>query len=285
MASNTFILGSPEFYNVEEAGGLNELGKKKAEEQFLRLEQHIESHGITVEVVPGDKEHYDSVYITNSALIINDFAIMARYSKPSRRGEEKLLAPYLKNKLGLRLRYLPNEDGLYFEGQGDCKFSHNNTHLWIGYGVGRTTLKGITAVEKILKEELGTNAPAIHPLRINDRVTFHLDLCLLPLPNGRVLYHSTLSKPAIRQLEYAFGEENLIKVPMKYFYACNSVVLDDKTLLTPRLGGDYRGWMYNAINSKSGTSKMKLDEVNVNQFHLGKGSVQCMILNMFQIPC
>jgi hypothetical protein len=36
-------------------------------------------------------------------------------------------------------------------------------------------------------------------------------------------------------------------------------------------------WMTNA-------TKMKLDEVNVNQFHLGNGSVQCMTLCMWQIP-
>ena len=276
VPNNTVILGSPEFYNTESE--MDEQSKKKAHEQFLRLEKHIESHGIHVDIVPGNKEYIDSVYITNSALIINDFAIMARYSKVSRRGEEKLLAQYLKNKMKLRLIYLPNEEGLYFEGQGDCKFSHNNTHLWIGYGVGRTTLKGIEAVEKILKEELGEFCPSIHPVRINDRITFHLDLCLLPLPTGRVLYHSTLSSKAVKELEHIFGQRNLIKVPTKYFYACNSVILNKTSLLVPRLGDDFRSWMYHASN------KMKLDEVNVNQFHLGNGSVQCMTLNMFNIP-
>ena len=275
ISEKTVILGSPEFYNTEE--GLNEVSKKKANEQFVRLEKHIESHDIKVHVVPGAKEHYDSVYITNSALIINDFAILARYSKVARRGEEKILADYLKNTMKLRLIYLPDEEGLYFEGQGDCKFSHNNRHLWIGYGVGRTTLKGIIAVEKILKAELGNQAPIVHSLRINDRLTFHLDLCLLLLPNGRVIYHTTLSPKAIKELEHVFGIKQMIKLPIKYFFGCNSIVLDERHLLVPRLGDEFRHWMYNATN------KMKLDEVNVNQFQLGNGSVQCMTLNMFRI--
>ena len=79
-------------------------------------QKHIESHDITVKVVPGSEKYFDSVYITNSALIINDFAIMANYHKVNRRGEEELLAKYLKNKMGLRLRYLPKEEGVYFEG-------------------------------------------------------------------------------------------------------------------------------------------------------------------------
>jgi N-dimethylarginine dimethylaminohydrolase len=88
------------------------------------------------------------VYITDAAIIINDFAIIARFHKVSRRGEE-LLAKYLKDKMGLRLKYLPKEEGVYFEGNGDIKWSHQCRHIWFGYGVGRLTLKGIEAVEDL----------------------------------------------------------------------------------------------------------------------------------------
>jgi N-dimethylarginine dimethylaminohydrolase len=269
------ILGSPKYYKVDKENNEYQLDKNKTEEQFLRLKDHIERHNYEVKVVPGHKDLYDSVYITNSALVINDFAIMARYSKPSRRGEEELLANYLKKELGYRIIYLPKEDGLYFEGQGDCRFSHNNTHLWMAYGAGRTTMKGINAVKKILKEELKDKAPVIHPLRICDRKTFHLDLCLLPLPNNSAIYHSTFSQASEKELRKIFGEK-MIKAPTKFFYTCNSVVLDDKTLLTPRLGNDFRSWIYNA-------SKLKVDDVNVSQFQEGNGSVQCMVLNFFII--
>ena len=269
----TFLLGSPEYYKSED----REIDTIKAKEQWERLKKHIESHDITVKVVPGSSSHIGSVYLTNSALIINDFAIMARFHKVSRRGEEKILAEYLKEKLGLRILYLPEEEGLFFEGEGDIRWSHNCKHIWFGYGVGRTSLKGIEAVEEILKRELGSHTPIFHKLNLSDRKTFHIDLALLPLPNGRVLYYPTLSSAAIKQLETVFGKHNMIKVPSKYFFACNSVWLDDKNLLIPKLPyDDYRNWMYKA-------TEMKLDEVNVNQFHLGNGSVQCMILRMWQV--
>ena len=108
----TIILGSPEYYKSE----TKEVDSGKAYKQWQRLKKHIESHDINVKVVPGSEKYFDSVYITNSALIINDFAIMANYHKVNRRGEEELLAKYLKNKMGLRLRYLPKEEGVYFEG-------------------------------------------------------------------------------------------------------------------------------------------------------------------------
>jgi N-dimethylarginine dimethylaminohydrolase len=269
----TFLLGSPDYYTAE----TKEVDLKKAKEQWNRLKNHIEAHNIIVKVVPGSENQKDSVYITDSALIINDFAIMARFHKVSRRGEEKLTAEYLKEKFGLRIRYLPEEEGLYYEGGGDTRWSHHCKHIWFGYGAGRSTLKGIEAVEKILKEELGCRSPTVHTLRIEDRKTFHVDLAFLALPNGRALYYPTLSPAAIKQIESVFGKENVIKVPSKYFFACNSVWLDEKNILVPKLPyPDFRQWIYNA-------TKMKIDEVNVSEFHLGNGSIQCMILRMIKI--
>ena len=270
----TFFLGSPEFYESESNHII--VNKEKANEQWERLKKHIESHDINVKVIPGSKKEIDSVYITDSALIINDFAIMARYHKVSRRGEELITAEYLK-KYGLRILYLPDEDGLYYEGGGDTRWSHNFRHLWIGYGGGRTTLKGIDAVINILKKELGPKCPIVHSLRIEDRKTFHLDLAFLPLPNGKALYYPTLSKAAISQIESEFGKKNVIKVPSKYFFACNSVWIDEKNILVPKLPyNDFRQWMYKA-------TQMKIDEVNVSEFHLGNGSVQCMVLRWWHI--
>jgi N-dimethylarginine dimethylaminohydrolase len=264
----TFFLGSPEYYQSE----TTIIDIDKAKEQWQRLKKHIEAHNITVKVIPGSKKEIDSVYITDAALVINDFAILARFHKASRRGEETIVGDYLRTNFGLRIRHLPEEEGLYYEGGGDTRWSHNYEHIWFGYGGGRSTLKGIEAVEKILKEELGEKCPQVHRLRIDDRKTFHLDLAFLPLPNGRVLYYPTLSTAAVKQIKSVFGEKNVIKVPAKYFFACNSVWVDEKNLLVPKLPFEgFRKWMYEA-------TKMKIDEVNVNQFHLEDGSVQCLTL-------
>jgi N-dimethylarginine dimethylaminohydrolase len=269
----TFLLGSPEYYKSE----TTEINKLRADKQWNNLKSRIESHNINVKVVPGSKDLFDSVYITDSALIINDFAIMARYHKHSRRGEEKLTAEYLKKHLNIRILYLPEEEGLYYEG-GDTRISHGGKHIWFGYGGGRTTLKGIEAIITILKNELGNVSPIPHKLRIENRKTFHIDLAFLPLDNGRALYYPSLSPAAIQEIHNVFGAKNTVKVPTKYFFACNSVWLDEKTLLVPALPyDDYRQWMYKA-------TQMKIIEVNLSEFHLGNGSVQCMILRMWYIP-
>jgi N-dimethylarginine dimethylaminohydrolase len=270
----TFLLSSPDYYKSE----TKPVNPESARHQWESLKHHIEKYKVNVKVVSGSPKLIDSVYITDTVLIINDFAIIARYHKQSRRGEEELVADYLKHKLKLRIRYLPKEDGLYYEGGGDTRWSHNFTHLWIGYGGGRTTLKGIEAVTSILKEELGIHAPQVHKIKINDRKTFHLDLALLPLPNNRVLYYPTLAIQSINELETVFGKKNMIRVPEKYFFACNSVWIDETHILIPKLPfSDYRQWMAKATG-------MKVDEVDVSEFHLGNGSVQCMVLRMWNIP-
>jgi N-dimethylarginine dimethylaminohydrolase len=268
------LLGDPTFYSSE----TSEVDSQKATEQWHDLEHRITSHGYRVDVVPGRKQLYDNVYITNSALIINDFAIIARFHKASRRGEEELTADYLRNKFGLRLRYLPNEEGLYYEGEGDTRWSHHGKHIWFGYGVGRTTLKGIDAVEQILQEELGMEAPIVHRIKLEDRKTFHIDLALLPLPNGRVLYYPTLSSSSLKEVQDVFGKKNVIRVPFRYFYACNSVWLNHSTILIPKLKVPaFKEWMQEATD-------MTVDSVDVSQFQLGNGSVQCMILRWWKLP-
>jgi N-dimethylarginine dimethylaminohydrolase len=268
------LLGDPTFYSSE----TSEVDSQKAWEQFHSLKHCITSHDYRVDVIPGTKKLYDNVYISNSALIINDFAIIARFHKASRRGEEELTAHYLRTKFGLRLRYLPDEEGTYYEGEGDTVWSHHGKHLWIGYGVGRTTLKGIDAVERILQEELGVGAPIVHRIKLEDRKTFHIDLALLPLPNGRVLYYPTLSPSSLKEVQDAFGKKNVIRVPLRYFYACNSVWLNHSIILVPNLDvPGFKTWMQEATH-------MNVHFVDVSEFHLGKGSIHCMVLRWWKLP-
>jgi N-dimethylarginine dimethylaminohydrolase len=269
------LLGSPFEYKSE----TGKTDYRLAQEQFRTLKQKIESHNVSAKVI-STKRHsglFDFVYVSNSALIINDFAIIARYSKKSRRGEEVVVAEYLK-KQGIRCIELPDVAGLHFEGAGDCRFSHHNTHLWIGYGTGRSTRKGIDAVRRILRKELGDKAPIVHAIHIIRPVTFHIDLCLLPLPDGRMLYHrSSFSAEAQTELYSVFGKTNCVNVPVKYHFACNSVVISDSDILAPMLPfPEYKEWFQT-------TTGMNVDFVDVSQFHIGKGSVSCMCLRMFAI--
>ena len=321
---DSVVLASPENYKISYS--LNPLTNKKsvvdpkkAMEQFQRLKVRIESHHIPVHVIDAktvDPKYPDLVFVSNSALILrgSKVAILSRYANPERQGEEERVGAYLKHVLGYKVISLPDIKGLYFEGQGDTRWSspplvvrHSlmalpqgsyqpeaGWHLWMCYG-GRTTKAGIEAVTKVIQAEatkLGTlmaepygNAspplvarimpPTIHTLHIVDKKTYHLDLCFMPLINGRVLFHdSSFSVASRKEIENHFGKDKIINVPMKYMNACNSVQLNEKTLLIPKLGDGCRQWMH----EKTG---MRIEEVNVGEFHLAGGSVSCMVLPLW----
>ena len=278
------VLVSPETYQISYS--INPLTNKKsvvdpkkAAEQFKRLKARFENSNIPVHVIDPQKadpegRYPDLVFVSYSALILkgSKVAIVSRYALPERQGEEDRVGAYLKHVLGYRVLSLPKAEGLYFEGQGDTRWSNGN-HLWISYGTGRTTKKGIEAVRTVI---LAEKAPiTVHTLHIVQKKTYHLDLCFLPLQNGRVLLHEGSFSPASRkEIENHFGKDNVIHVPIKYMYACNSVQLNATTLLIPKLGDGCRQWMH----EKTG---MRIEEVNVGEFQLAGGSVSCMVLPLW----
>lgn len=291
---DAIVLASPENYRISYA--INPLTNKKsvvdlkkAMAQFVRIKARFESHGIPVHVIDAgiaDPQgiYPDFVFVSNSALILRGWptkvAILARYAHKERRGEEQRVGAYLKYVLGYKVISLPEKEGLYFEGQGDARWSKKadgSTHLWMCYGSGRTTQAGIEAVRSAIMEEANTihwQPPTIHVLHMVEKKTYHLDLCFLPLPNMRVLLHSTsFSTASNKEIANHFGKTNVIGVPLKYIYACNSVWLDTKTLLIPKLDAGCRQWMHEATG-------MRIEEVNAGEFHLAGGSVSCMVL-----PC
>lgn len=285
------VLASPEFYDVKYAinpltNNTSVVDKKKAMEQFEKLKTHFTKHNIPVHVMDAkvadpQGKFPDLVFVSNSALILRGWptkvAILARYANPERRGEELACGAFLKT-LGYKVISLPEQEGLQYEGQGDSRWSHEGKDLWLCYGTGRTTKSGIQAVkEAILKEAILANwiPPTVHTLHIVEKKTYHMDLCFLPLPNDRVLCHeSSFDAASRKEIRNYFGRDKTIHVPLKFLYVCNSVWLDEKHLLIPRLP-ECRSWMYNA-------SKMKIEEVNVDQFHLAGGSASCMVLALWK---
>ena len=285
------VLASPEFYDVKYA--INPLtnhksvaDKNKAMEQFEKLKSHFIKHSIPVHILDArtadpQGKFPDLVFVSNSALILRGWptkvAILARYANPERRGEELLCGTFLKT-LGYKVISLPQQEGLYYEGQGDSRWSHEGKDLWLCYGTGRTTKSGIQAVKDIIiKEAMEANwiPPTIHTLHIVEKKTYHMDLCFLPLPNNRVLCHeSSFDAASRKEIRNHFGKDKTIHVPLKYLFVCNSVWLDERHLLIPRLP-DCRSWMYNG-------SKMKIEEVNVDQCHLAGGSDSCMVLALWK---
>jgi len=280
------VLASPEYYDVKYSinpltNKKSEVNKEKAMKQFRALVQQFRKHRIPVHILDPSPNYPDLVFISNSALILRGWpkkvAILARYAKPERRGEEGL-AGNLLHSLGYKVISLPDESDLHYEGQGDSRWSHQGKDLWLCYGTGRTTKKGIEAVRNIiLNEAMESNwlPPTIHRLHIIEKKTYHMDLCFLPLPNNRVLLHETsFSNKSRMEIINHFGREMTIHIPLRYIYTCNSVWLNESHLLLPKLP-----WSEKLIEQKT---SMICNEIDVSEFHLAGGSVSCMVLALWK---
>lgn len=257
----------------------------KAREQWTRLRTQLIDVGVSVGVVPAtmDAEGFpDFVFVKNVGLFVgkNTF-IAARFANPERRGEEIIVGDWLRRR-GVEVIKLPEYEGLYFEGGGDAIWSHSPSgkHLWIAYGAGRTTRTGAEAVRDIVRRL--TPSVSVHLLRTNGGAAYHLDLCFLPVGPRRVLVQNgSFSPAALTEIKRIYGEEGVVRVPSRYFFACNSIVLPagmsetDGVILTPKLIVEgYRSW----LARKTG---LRVVEINVSEFQKAGGSVACMVLPRF----
>jgi N-dimethylarginine dimethylaminohydrolase len=281
---DAIVLASPDYLILSKPAN-NQL---KMAEQFNKIKERflkysIQAHIIHASIADPSAKYPNLVFVSNSALILRGWptkvAILSRYSDPERRGEEARVGAFLKYILGYKVISLPEEDGLYFEGQGDSRWSHDTNHLWISYGVGNTSLAGIDAVKKLILEEselIHRVPPKIHILQMIEKKINHLDLSFLPLPNGRVLVQdASFSNASRKEINNIFGKDQVISIPPKYIFACNSVCIDSNCLLIPKIAGGCRQWMHNA-------TKMHIEEINVSEFHLSGRSISSMILPLWK---
>lgn len=280
MRVDRLLLAAPDDFDVHYSinpltDSVHRVDRDKARGQWSHLRDILVESGAEVSVLPSAGPRYpDYVFAANHAFVVNRLAILSRFRVPERRGEEEVTARWLEEH-GYTIHRLPAVEGLYFEGEAECIWSHDGRYLWIGYGVGRTTRAGAEAVRAILRNELG-DAVDIQLLHLQDKRMYHMDLCLRPLPNGQCLWRAGAFSPSAREtLRRAFGSSALLDVPDQWTYLCNSSILGS-TLLTPRLEPAARAWLRRKI-------RMRIRECNVSEIEKAGGALRCMILPLFQV--
>lgn len=275
------ILAAPDAFDVvyrlnELTGAVGSVDRRRAVAQWTRLRERLaEATGREVGVVPAGEEAAglpDLVFVSNAALLFRSAtgertAILARFAHPERRGESAVVGRWLRAG-GWRVVELP--EGAFFEGQGDCRWSHGGRQLWVGYGAGRTTLRGIAAVRAALVAA-GRGDIQVHPLALVSGRAYHLDLALCPFGDGgeRALWSPWAFSGAGRATLRRFFD--LVAVPRRFSWACNSVSVGG-VLLVPRDGATgYRSWLRDATGQQ-------IVEANVSEFQKAGGGVSCMVL-------
>ena len=155
----------------------------------------------------------DLVFTANSALIVNNKAIISNFRDKERQGETPIFNNWFYSN-GYDTEISP----VVFEGAGDALYGGD--YLYLGYGF-RSSFEA--------RDYLGGLGLNIFHCKLIDPRFYHLDTCFCPLNKNRALIYS----PAIENASEIDLE--LIEVPESEAarFACNAVCINDESIVMP----------------------------------------------------
>jgi dimethylargininase len=237
-----------------------ELGQRTHVERLpidyaLALRQHeayrtlLRECGCEVRLLDVNRQHPDGVFVEDTAVVLDEVAVLASMGAPARRPEPAGIEPVLLEYRQVRRIELPAT----LEGGDVLRVGRT---LFVGL-TGRTNAAGIEAL-----------ATAVHPYGYPVRTVplrgcLHLKSACTALPDGRLLANPTwLDREAVRSLE-------LLPVPKAEPQAANIVLVHGTVVMDavyPRTAELVRGLGF------------EVRTVDVSEFAKAEGSVTCLSL-------
>ncbi|HEX7761417.1 MAG TPA: arginine deiminase-related protein [Caulobacteraceae bacterium] len=150
----------------------------------------LESLGAEITWVPTAAGLPDLVFPANAAVVLDGKAVLARFRKPQRQGEEARFAAAFE---ALRARGLITDivtlpEGCFHEGAGDGIWDRTRRLFWTGHGP-RSSREASDRIAEAFGAE-------VVPLALATERFYHLDTCFCPLSGGAVLYYPPAFGPA-----------------------------------------------------------------------------------------
>lgn len=238
--------------------------RARAMQEWLALKATYERLGHKVMTIEPAHGQPDMVFMANCATVLDGKAVMAHFRHPERQGEEPF---YRHHYHQLQddgviddIAFLP--DGLVFEGCGDALFDVQRDLFWIGYS--KRTAKDAPAH---VGNALGVRAIGLEMVR--ERY-YHLDVAMMPLSGGEVVYLPQAFSPAgldaIRQ-----------HVPEHMRIEANE---DDAALFAVNLVNVGRDIILSGatapLRARLESAGYRLHVVETPAFQMGGGSIFCL---------
>lgn len=209
--------------------------------------------------------------------------ILSRMKSPYRRPEPAKVAAYLLASLRANLFVLPSDR--IFEGTGLVTWSYGPDgeprHIWIGYGV-RTTRADAVALSRLIRHLGSTSGtcPQIHLLELKNP-WYDLDLALLGLPNGNVLYRpDAFSHAAVQEIRRICGVAAIPFTISGAPFALNAKILPRRGGGSPVIicGTTTRAAMDIVARASGG---LPVISCPLGEIEKGGGSVRCCMLDYY----
>jgi ornithine aminotransferase len=173
------------------------------------LRATYEALGARVVVKPPARGWPDLVFTANCAVVLDGKAILARYLRSERAGEElhgQRMFEQLKAR-GEIDAICRTPEGVYFEGAGDAIYDPLRRLMWMGYGQ-----RSCRAAHHSLEQVFGI--PTLS-LELVDPHYYHLDTAFCLLAGGEILYHPAAFTEEGRGQIRALAGDKLIEAPLE----------------------------------------------------------------------
>ena len=235
---------------------------------WQRLKATYERLGAIVEVQGAARGLPDMVFTANAAMVLDRKALLARFARAERRGEEAHDHAFFE---ALRARGVVDEvvappPGLLFEGAGDAHWDAVRRLIWVGHGQ-----RSSREMHEVIAAMYGV--PTV-PLELVDPRFYHLDTCFCLLAGGEVIYYPpALSAAARARLRELVDAELLIEAgdDDAHNLAVNSVCLGRDAVLCHASG---------TLRAQLAERGYRVHVVPLNSFNRSGGAAFCLTLRL-----
>jgi N-dimethylarginine dimethylaminohydrolase len=234
----------------------------QARAQWFDLKTRIEAEA-QVSLIAPQNGLPDMVFTANAGLALDGRALLSRFRRPERHGEETWFRAWFE-KAGFEVVIPPA--GLCFEGAGDALVDEARQTIWLGHGF-RSDAEAAPLIAQTFQRET-------IPLRLIDPRFYHLDTCFCPLPGGDLLYYPDAFDPASRAAierrvprdqRIAADESDAVR------FCCNAVALGGALLLNDASPG-----LCENLRAKG----LAPERLPLGQFIKAGGAAKCLTLRL-----
>ena len=216
-----------------------------------------------VELIEQGASLPDMVFTANGGLALGDDFILSHFARRQRQPEEPHYKKWFEEQR-FEIHSLPHD--LLFEGGGDALFDIDGKRLWAAYG-DRTSLESHPYISKIFDIEVVS-------MRLTDKRFYHLDTCLLPLPEGRLLYYpDALDTESNREIERIVPEQKRIKISNEdaIAFSANAISIGN-TIVMNRCSVE--------LKKRLQSERFEIIETDLSEFMKAGGSAKCLTLRL-----
>jgi N-dimethylarginine dimethylaminohydrolase len=228
----------------------------------------LESLGGEISWVPPAPGLPDLVFPANAAVVLDGKALLARFRKPQRQGEEARFAAAFEDlkRRGLISEIITLPEGCFHEGAGDGIWDRTRRLFWTGHGPRSSREAGDRIAE--------TFGAEVVPLTLATEQFYHLDTCFCPLSGGAVLYYPPAFSPAgLDAIQARVAPDDLIEAAAEdaAAFCVNAISLNADVVMARAPA---------RLKARLAERGYRVREVDLSPFILSGGAAFCMTLRL-----